>query len=97
MDLKHTVKTTICVQGIHFDAFVNERLGFDNNDRYFFQAAEELCEGESRTYDVDAEPFKTWERPQEVLDGNWVYGTKTILKVLCQRGLIEPGHYIITG
>ena len=97
MELKKETKTTHHVRYYDLEAVVNHHFNLEYPNNFSFHAAEEIGEV-SKVYNVERRMQDIWEKKEfEIREGDWLYGTKTILTLLCVREIIEPGCYVISG
>jgi hypothetical protein len=90
MRLDVTKKTIFECGSFALDEFLSELFGTS----FEFEAAEELGDGDVRTFDVHAEEMSASDF-DDIARGDWVYETESMLNHACARGFIEPGEYVI--
>ena len=77
-----------------FERIVNDIYGVN----YEFVADQEAHNDTSYEYDVHKRKFSEWENnslDKFKKEGKYSYMAGTILDDLCDKGVIEEGHYII--
>lgn len=97
MELKHEIKTVICVDYDDLGGLICKTYGV-SDQFYDFVSDMECCNDSSHEFDVKKGDLFEWDKKELT---KWKSGkhcvmmTETLLTDLCNQGIIDEGQYLV--